>query len=105
MTVTMGIVLAIVTALLAVCTAKAPRLTSVIWWAFAACILGCAALTVVLPWPLRERLLWFAFFLPFIWVALQFWCYWDGKPWRVTASLIAICITSSLVLWLSEPIV
>ncbi|MEM7016008.1 MAG: hypothetical protein AAF512_01560 [Pseudomonadota bacterium] len=91
--------------LLGFCTYKAPRLTSAVWWAFAALLLGSAVLIVLLPGPLRERLLWLAFIAPFAWVAIQFWCYWDSKQWRVALSLIAVCLVSSVILFFSGPVV
>lgn len=90
--------------LLLYATYRAPRLTSALWWSFSACILGTATLIILLPGAVRDRLLWMAFSIPFIWVGLQFWCYWDSRPWRVASSLMLITIAGTAVVLLSEPI-
>jgi len=86
-------------------TWKAPRLTSVILWALLATIFSSAALLLVLPGPFSEKALWVALSVPLIWVAFQFWCYWDSRKWRVTGGLIAISIMSGIVVFMTEPLV
>ena len=88
---------------LAVATWKAPRLTSVIWWALVASMLFSAALLLTLPIPFRSLALWMALAVPIIWVAFQFWCYWDGKGWRVATGMILISIVSGAIVFTTPP--
>ena len=99
--VVIGVLLAVVGGL-GVATWKAPRLTSVIWWSFLAAILVSAALNITLPGAFRDKTLWLAFLVPFIWVGFQFWCYWDGRPARVALGLIGLSAASGLVVAFSD---
>ena len=83
-------------------TWKAPRLTSVIWWSFLAAILVSAALNVVAPGPFRDKVLWLALLLPFVWVGFQFWCYWDRRPGRPALGLIGLSVASGLIVALTD---
>ncbi|MEM8862598.1 MAG: hypothetical protein AAGD96_30175 [Chloroflexota bacterium] len=82
-------------------TWKAPRLTSILWWTFLAAVLGSSAIIVALPGAFTERVFWVAILTPVVWVALQFWCYWDGKKSRVALSMIGICVFSGAVVMVS----
>ncbi|MEO1029260.1 MAG: hypothetical protein AAFX02_09425 [Pseudomonadota bacterium] len=84
---------------------KAPRLTSVIWWALFATMLFTAALLLVLPGAFGEKALWFAMLVPLIWGGFQFWCYWDANKWRVLSGLIALSLVSGVIVFLSEPVI
>ena len=84
---------------------KSPRLTAVIWWAFAAAVLSSAVFIVHFPGELRVRLLWAGFLLPFYWVAIQFWVYWERKTWLINAVLIGASVFSALVLFFSKSVV
>ncbi|MEO0884101.1 MAG: hypothetical protein AAFY34_15430 [Pseudomonadota bacterium] len=88
-----------------IATWKAPRLTSVIWWALVATIFSTAALLLVLPGPFSEKALWIALSVPFVWVMFQFWCYWDASKWRVALGLIAVSLVSGIVVFMNDPIV
>lgn len=84
-------------------TWKAPRLTSVIFWALIAAIFLTSFLLMHLPGPFSEKALWLTLGVPIIWVGLQFWTYWDGKPWRVTGGLIAISIICAVIVFTTVP--
>ncbi|MEM7005372.1 MAG: hypothetical protein AAF498_05780 [Pseudomonadota bacterium] len=86
-------------------TWKAPRLTSVILWALVATIFSTAALLLIVPGPFSEKALWIALSVPFVWVAFQFWCYWDANKWRVAGGLIAVSALCGIIVFLSDPIV
>ena len=90
-------VLAAFLGLIAFFTWKAPRLTSVIWWALIASMLLGAALLLTLPLEFRSLALWMALAVPLIWVAFQFWCYWDKRAWRVATGLIVISVVSGYI--------
>ena len=79
-------------------TWKAPRLTSIILWAMIAAVTVSAAIAVIGPGPLRERVLWTILLFPVTWTALQFWCYWEQKPWRVVTGLIALSVASGIII-------
>ncbi len=80
-------------------TWKAPRLASVILWALVASMLFSAALLLTLPIEFKSLALWMALAVPLIWVAFQFWCYWDKRGWRVAAGLIVVSIVSGAVVF------
>ncbi|MEM7663463.1 MAG: hypothetical protein AAF292_14560 [Pseudomonadota bacterium] len=88
---------------IAIATWKAPRLTSVIFWALIATIFFTAAMLLVLPGPFSEKALWIALSVPLVWVAFQFWCYWDAQKWRVAGGLIAVSFLSGAMVFLTEP--
>ncbi|MEL6243807.1 MAG: hypothetical protein AAFQ21_00575 [Pseudomonadota bacterium] len=96
-------ILVVVLALIGFFTWKAPRLTSVILWALIASMLFSAALLLTLPVEFKSLALWMALAVPIIWVAFQFWCYWDKRGWRVTAGLITISILSGAVVFTTPP--
>ncbi len=89
---------------LAAATWKAPRLSSAIVWALTATIFSSAALLVHAPGPFAQKALWITLAVPVIWVGFQFWTYWDGKPWRPAAGLIAITCLCGGIVFLSEPL-
>ncbi|MEL6362257.1 MAG: hypothetical protein AAFR21_14365 [Pseudomonadota bacterium] len=88
-----------------IATWKAPRLTSIIWWALVATIFSSAALLLIVPGPFSEKALWIALSVPLIWVGLQFWCYWDKSKWRVASGLIVLSLVSGLVVFVTEPVI
>ncbi|MGB6230970.1 MAG: hypothetical protein WBF53_12695 [Litorimonas sp.] len=88
---------------LALASWKAPRLTSVIVWALLAAIFLTAALLMHLPGSFSEKALWLTLGVPLIWVGLQFWTYWDRKPWRVTGGLIAITVVCAVLVFTTTP--
>jgi len=88
-----------------IATWKAPRLTSIIWWALVATIFSSAALLLVAPGIFSEKALWIALSVPLIWVGFQFWCYWDSQKWRVASGLITISIISGVIVFLTEPVI
>ncbi|MEL7231965.1 MAG: hypothetical protein AAGJ85_05585 [Pseudomonadota bacterium] len=98
-----GILIA-VTIAVGVATWKAPRLTSILFWATLATILVGSAAAMVMPGEVAENLIWLVLAFPLIWVGLQFWCYWDGSKWRVAAGMIGVCIVSGLVIYISPPL-
>ncbi|WP_262694452.1 hypothetical protein [Kordiimonas aquimaris] len=57
-----------------------------------ATVLIGAGLLLGLPGDFSERALWLTVFIPVIWTAFMFYCYWDKKVWRVTTALIGICL-------------
>lgn len=104
MSVTLWLIIALLILGLGLATAKAPRLTSALWWSTTATIFGISALAFLLPGPLRERLLWLALTTPLFWVALQFWCYWDERPWRVVSGLLVITFGGAAITAALAPI-
>ncbi|MEL6687018.1 MAG: hypothetical protein AAFP97_05300 [Pseudomonadota bacterium] len=86
-----------------VATWKSPRLTSVILWALLAAIFTTCMLLMHLPGSFSEKALWMTLAVPLIWCGLQFWCYWDGKAWRVTGGLIALTVVGAAVTFLTTP--
>ena len=90
-------ILLIIIGLLAVSTWKAPRLTSILVWALIAATLFGAVLLLTLPFEFRSLALWLSLAVPLIWVAFQFFCYWDKKGWRVATTLIAISLVSGAI--------
>lgn len=96
-------IVAVVVLSLAAATWRRPRLTSVTVWALVASIFFCSALLLTLPGEFKDVARWITFSVPFIWVAFQFYCYWDKKDWRVAANLIAISIVSGMVVFVTEP--
>ncbi|MEL7201662.1 MAG: hypothetical protein AAFR27_11710, partial [Pseudomonadota bacterium] len=99
-----GVLVAVI-AFIGFSTWKAPRLTSVIFWALAATIFFTAALLIKAPGPFSEKALWITIFVPVVWVIFQWWSYWDRKAWRVAAGLMIISIVSGAIVFLSEPMV
>ena len=90
---------------LGLATWKAPRLTSVIVWALLAAIFTSSAILMTFPGAFAEKALWVALSVPFIWVALQFWTYWDRKAWRVAIGLMALTALSAAIVFTSEPMI
>ncbi len=86
-------------------TYKAPRLTGIIWWALVASITSTAALIIITPGPVRDRLLWFGFFMPILWVLLQMWCYWETKHWRINTVLISLSLFGGAIITLADPVI
>lgn len=97
-------ILAAVALMIIVGTIKAPRLMSVLIWSFVATVLFSAAIILMWPGPLSNKLLWMALLSPIIWVALQFWCYWQGKGWRVVLAMLAISVLGALAVALVDPV-
>ncbi|MEP1143979.1 MAG: hypothetical protein ABJH52_09680 [Henriciella sp.] len=95
-------VFGLVTALTA-WTVHAPRLTSVIIWSLIASMFLSAALMLTLPIEFRALALWMALAVSLIWVAFQFWCYWDKHGWRVASGLITISIVSGYIVFTTPP--
>lgn len=83
--------------LLTLWTVLAPRLTSIIWWAFVASMLLSAALLVTLPIEFKSLALWMALSVSLVWVAFQFWCYWEKRDWLVATGMIVISLISGIV--------
>ncbi|MCG8440784.1 MAG: hypothetical protein MI723_03155, partial [Caulobacterales bacterium] len=96
----LGLLLVILIALVAG-TAKGPRLTSIVIWSFAATVFVSAALMLALPGPFRDKVLWLSLMAPLTWVALQFWCCWDAREWRVTLGLITVSAIAAVFVFLS----
>ncbi|MEL6277263.1 MAG: hypothetical protein AAFR28_00095 [Pseudomonadota bacterium] len=90
--------------LLAAATWKAPRLTSSIIWALTATVFVCSALLMHAPGPFSQKALWITIAVPVIWVAFQFWTYWDGNKWRPAFGLLALSLIAGVVVFLSEPL-
>lgn len=84
-------------------TVHAPRLTSVIIWSLIASMFLSAALMLTLPIEFRALALWMALAVSLIWVAFQFWCYWDKHGWRVASGLITISIVSGYIVFTTPP--
>jgi hypothetical protein len=97
------VILVIVFGLIGFSTWKAPRLTSVILWALVASMLFSAALLLTLPIEFKSLALWMALAVPIIWVAFQFWCYWDKHGWRVATGLIIISVVSGAIVFTTPP--
>ena len=84
-------------------TVHAPRLTSVILWSLVASMLLSAALMLTLPVEFRALALWMALAVSLIWVAFQFWCYWDKHGWRVASGLIVVSMVSGYIVFTTPP--
>lgn len=84
-------------------TVAAPRLTSVILWSMIAALLGSSALSVIIPGNFLAVGIGVALAVSLIWVAFQFWCYWDKHGWRVASSLITISIISGIIAFTVPP--
>jgi len=100
----LGIV-AVVFAGIGFSTWKAPRLTSVIFWALIATLFLGAAALIVLPGAFSEKALWMSLVLPVIWAAVQFWTYWEKRAWVVAGGLIAVTIICGIIIFTMEPVV
>ncbi|MEM7492466.1 MAG: hypothetical protein AAF296_03735 [Pseudomonadota bacterium] len=98
-----GIIVAVVIGI-GISTWKAPRLTSVLFWAALATILIGSALIMNLPGVVSQNLLWLLIAFPFIWVGLQFWCYWDPSKWRVAGGMVTLCMLLSVIVFVSTPL-
>ena len=96
-----GILIAVLVGL-AVATWKAPRLTSILIWAMVAAVLVSAAGALMAPGAVRERVLWTIMLFPVVWVALQFWCYWDQRKWRVVSGLLLMSAVSGVIVAITE---
>jgi len=92
-------------ALLGLATWKAPRLTSVIFWALIATLFLGAAGLIVLPGAFSEKALWISLGLPVVWAIIQFWTYWERRSWVVTGGLIAATVVCGIILFTMEPVV
>lgn len=90
---------------LAGATFKAPRLTSIVIWALTATVFSTAVLLLYVPGPFAERALWITIFVPVIWVALQFWTYWDRVFWRPAAILVLVTIICGGIIFFSDPVI
>ncbi|MEM0984917.1 MAG: hypothetical protein AAGJ32_01600 [Pseudomonadota bacterium] len=99
------VIVAVLFVAIAAATLKAPRLTSVLFWALVATVFSSAALLLSLPGPFSEKALFMTVAVPLIWAGYQFWCYWDASKWRVAGGLIAISLVGGIVVFLTEPIV
>ncbi len=84
-------------------TVHAPRLTSVIIWSLIASMFLSAALLLTLPFEFKALAVWMALAVSLIWVAFQFWCYWDKHGWRVASGLITISIVSGYIVFTTPP--
>ena len=84
-------------------TVHAPRLTSVIIWSLIASMMLSAAHLITLPIEFRALALWMALAVSLIWVAFQFWCYWDKHGWRVASGLIVISLVGGYVVFTVPP--
>ena len=84
-------------------TVHAPRLTSVIIWSLVASMFLSAALILTLPIEFKTLAIWMALAVSLIWVAFQFWCYWDKHGWRVASGLITISIVSGYIVFTTPP--
>lgn len=88
------VILLAILAGIAFSTWKAPRLTGAILWSFLASISVIIAVINVLPGPAFDRVMSGILFAPLVWVAFQFWCYWERKKWRVTAAMMSVTALS-----------
>ena len=86
-------------------TIRSPRLTNVLFWSLLATIGSSSAILLIAPGSFSEKALWVALSVPLIWVALQFWCYWDQQPHRVTAGLITTTLISAAIISITEPVI
>lgn len=84
-------------------TVHAPRLTSVIIWSLIASMFLSSALLVILPIEFRALAIWMALAVSLIWVAFQFWCYWDKRGWRVATGLILISVIGGYITFTIPP--
>lgn len=100
-----GLVLgaAAVFSVLGLATWRAPRLTCAIAWSLLATIFGASGLLLILPGPFSERALWLALAVPFLWAAALFWSYWEARPWRAAALLIAVTALGAAIVALAPP--
>lgn len=89
---------------LGLATWKAPRLTSVTILSLLTTIFVTSAILIHGPGPFDERAVWMTMFIPILWIILQLWCYWDGKPWRVVGGQIGMIVVSAIIVALSGPI-
>ncbi|MEM9839358.1 MAG: hypothetical protein AAF830_09415 [Pseudomonadota bacterium] len=98
-------IIAVVVVAIGLCTWKAPRLTSVIFWALIATLfLGAAGLSL-LPGSFSEKALWMSIALPVLWAAVQFWTYWEKRAWVVAGGLIAVTVVCGAIIFTMEPVV
>ncbi|MEM1106458.1 MAG: hypothetical protein AAGH87_08715 [Pseudomonadota bacterium] len=89
---------------IAVATWKAPRMTSILFWAAVATILIGSAGVMNVPGAVDSNLVWLSLSFPLVWVLLQFWCYWDASKWRVAGGMIGICVVSGIIVFASSPL-
>lgn len=98
-----GVILALLIGV-GVATWRAPRLTSILIWTTLATTLVGSAGFMNMPGDIANNLFWVMLLFPLIWIALQFWCYWDASKWRVAGGLIALCIVSGVMVFTSAPL-
>lgn len=84
-------------------TIAAPRLTSAIIWSFVAAMMLSSAALLKIPGNLLDVGFGIALAVSVIWVAFQFWCYWDKHSWRVATSLILVTAVSGYVVFTTPP--
>ncbi|NRA29335.1 MAG: hypothetical protein HRU11_03655 [Parvularculaceae bacterium] len=89
--------------LIGIATWKAPRLTSVIFWALVATIFVGAALLLTMPGTFADKALWLTMFVPVLWAAFQFWTYWEKRSWVVVAGLIGVSLISAAIVFTTDP--
>ena len=85
-------------------TWRAPRLTSILIWTMLAATLIGSACMMLMPGDVTNNLIWLTLLFPLIWMALQFWCYWDASKWRVLGGTLALCIASGAVIFTAAPL-
>ena len=98
-----GVILAVLIGV-GVATWRGPRLTSILIWTSLAATLVCTAGIMMMPGDLANNLIWLTLIFPLIWIALQFWCYWDASKWRVACGLISLCVVSGLLVSTITPL-
>jgi hypothetical protein len=84
-------------------TIRWPRAMGVNVWAFIATVLPTAGLIIALPAPFAAKVLWSGLVLPLLWVALQWWAYWDERRWRPIASMIALSTIGAAIVLTMQP--
>ncbi|MEL7128812.1 MAG: hypothetical protein AAGK23_04635 [Pseudomonadota bacterium] len=77
---------------------KAPRTISAIVLVPIAVLIASSALVSLLPGTLSNRLFFSVMGYGVLVIGLQFWCYWERRPWRVVTGLLSLSVASAAAL-------
>ncbi|MEL7111134.1 MAG: hypothetical protein AAFX98_04585 [Pseudomonadota bacterium] len=84
-------------------TWRNPRLWGALIWSFVATFLLSCAYISIGPGDFADRAFFTTIIMPAVWVAFQFWIYWNPGRWTVTLILLAISVVSGAIIALSPP--
>lgn len=95
---------ALLLGLLGFATWKRPRLMGTVLWSFFSMVLMSAALIILLPGDLFNRMIIITFLSPLFWVGLMFWCYYGKHQWRSVGAMLVMTMVGLGVVLASGPV-